>query len=36
MADNNNNSAVKVITRWSQIKIYVGKLFRLFISERGW
>ena len=36
MADNNNSSAVKGITRWSQIKIYVGKLFRLFISERGW
>ena len=36
MDDKRNASAVKGITRWSQIKIYVGKLFRLFISERGW
>ena len=36
MEDKRNASAVKGITRWSQIKIYVGKLFRLFISERGW
>lgn len=26
----------KGISRWQQVKIYVGKLFRLFITERGW
>lgn len=29
-------AAPKGISRWSQVKIYVGKLFRLFISEKGW